>query len=79
MNKYQVITDWSHKMRIQCIEHTYKAGRKGGHMGGALSSIEIFAALYSSVANINLENRYDENRDRIIVSKGHCVLSYFAA
>lgn len=79
MDKVYRITDWSHKMRIQCIEQTYKAGRNGGHMGGALSSIEIFAALYSSVANINLENRYDENRDRIIVSKGHCVLSYFAA
>ncbi len=58
---------------------TYKAGKNGGHLGGALSSVEIFAVLYSRVANVNPGNSHDERRDRIIVSKGHCVLSYFTA
>lgn len=77
--KVETINEWSHKMRNQIIDLTYKAGRNGGHMGGALSSVEIFATLYSCVANINPKNSTDENRDRIIPSKGHCVLSYYSA
>lgn len=77
--KVKQIEEWAHKMRVKCIELTYMAGKNGGHMGGALSSIEIFASLYGGVANIRPDIRYDINRDRIIPSKGHCVLSYFAA
>mgnify|MGYP003293002425 CR=1 FL=1 len=73
------IAEWSRSMRKKIIELTYKAGRNGGHMGGALSSVEIFATLYSSVANVSPSNKNDENRDRIIPSKGHCVLSYYSA
>ena len=43
---YQKVEEWAHKMRIKCIKMTHKAGRNGGHMGGALSSVEIFASLY---------------------------------
>lgn len=50
--------------------------RFGAHIGGGFSSMEILAALYS-VANI--PSMRDERRDRIIVSKGHCVLAYFTA
>lgn len=73
------INDWSHKMRVSTVEMTHNAGRNGAHIGGALSAIEIFATLYSTVANIHPDNKFDENRDRIIVSKGHCVLAYFTA
>ncbi len=73
------IVYWSREIRKKCVEMTYKAGRNGGHMGGALSTVEIFAALYSCVANIAPSNSLDEKRDRIIVSKGHCVLSYYSA
>lgn len=73
------VEEWAHKMRIKCIELTHKAGKNGGHMGGALSAMEIFASLYGGVANISPRNRDIINRDRIIVSKGHCVLAYFTA
>lgn len=73
------ICEWSRLMRMKSVEMTYKAGRNGGHMGGALSSMEIFATLYSCVANVNPTNVQDECRDRVVVSKGHCVLSYFTA
>lgn len=73
------LESWSHQMRIKCIELTHKAGKNGGHMGGALSSMEIFASLYGKVANVSPQKTHDVNRDRIIVSKGHCVLSYFTA
>jgi transketolase len=77
--KIQIAESWAQKMRVKSIELTYKAGKNGGHIGGALSSVEIFASLYACVANVNLQNCCEESRDRVIVSKGHCVLSYFSA
>jgi len=41
--------------------------------------VEIFAALYGKVMNFSADNRYDEERDRLVVSKGHCVLAYYSA
>ncbi len=78
-NQIKKIERWAHDMRIKCIYLTHKAGKNGGHMGGALSSMEIFASLYGGVANVNPSNSQSASRDRIIVSKGHCVLSYFTA
>lgn len=75
----ELINRWSKIIRNGIIDSTFKAGRNGGHMGGALSSVEIFATLYSSVANISPDNCNAETRDRIIPSKGHCVLSYYHA
>lgn len=79
INEIKKLEEWAHKMRVKCIELTHNAGKNGGHMGGALSAMEIFASLYGYVANINPQNKDDINRDRIIASKGHCVLAYFTA
>lgn len=75
----EIINRWSKNIRNGIIDSTFRAGRNGGHMGGALSSVEIFATIYSTVANIRPENCNEESRDRIIPSKGHCVLSYYHA
>ena len=81
MNEKEIkkIEEWAHKMRVKCIELTHNAGKNGGHMGGALSAMEIFASLYGGVANISPQNKNDIKRDRVIASKGHCVLAYFTA
>ena len=76
---FKKVEEWAHKMRVKSIEMTHSAGKNGGHMGGALSSMEIFAALYGVVANVSPDISENINRDRIIVSKGHCVLSYYTA
>ena len=73
------ISQTASDIRKDVINLTYKAGKNGAHIGGALSSVEIFATLYGGVANITPENSEDPNRDRIIPSKGHCVLSYYSA
>ena len=44
---------------------------KSSHLGSALSLVEILYALYFRVANFSKENFNDENRDKIILSKGH--------
>ncbi len=54
------------KLTIQAI------GKLGvGHIGGALSLCEILSALYFEVMNIDSNNSKMENRDRLVLSKGH--------
>lgn len=65
-----------YEMKLKALDMALGTGANGSHIGGAFSSMELFAALYE-IANI--PNMSDENRDRIIVSKGHCVLSYYTA
>jgi transketolase len=53
--------------------NTFKAiaGAGGGHFGGSLSVVDILTVLYFEVLNIDPDNPDDENRDRLILSKGH--------
>lgn len=64
-------------VRRNIIEMTYHAKTGGGHIGGALSSADIFAALYGDVMNVAPDKTLDENRDRFILSKGHVALGYY--
>ncbi len=43
-----------------------------GHIGGDLSVIDVMTTLFYGVLNINPANPTDNNRDRFILSKGHC-------
>lgn len=63
-------------MKLRALDMALGTGANGSHIGGAFSSMELFAALYE-IANI--PNTADESRDRVIVSKGHSVLSYYTA
>jgi transketolase len=51
----------------------------GSHIGAILSVADIVAVLYNDVANISPENLKDENRDRVILSKGHAGAAIYAA
>ena len=62
-------------MKLKALEMASKTSF-GAHIGGGFSAMEIMYALYS-VAKI--PSMSDECRDRIIVSKGHCVLAYYTA
>ena len=66
-------------IRLSALNMAYNSGKNGSHLGAGLSSVEIFAVLYGHVLHYNLDYRDDENRDRLVVSKGHCVLSYYSA
>lgn len=69
----------SYEMRKQALDIAFKAGKNGSHLGGGLSAIEIFSVLYSKVLKITPNEKESEYRDRLIVSKGHCVLAYYTA
>ncbi len=57
--------------RKRLMEVVYKA--KAGHIGGDLSCLNVLTALYFYVMNIDPNNPSDPDRDRFILSKGHCV------
>ena len=44
---------------------------KSGHIGGALSLVEIIISLYHRVMNVKPEEPRWEDRDRLVMSKGH--------
>lgn len=64
----------SREMRKDILHMALKAGANGAHIGGALSSVEILAALYLDALNLDAAQK-----DLFILSKGHCVMSQYAA
>ena len=65
------------KIRKNIIEAVYSA--KSGHPGGSLSIADLLPVLYFDVMNIDPKNPKDENRDRFVLSKGHCSPGLYAA
>ena len=45
---------------------------KAGHPGGSLSAADVFTFLYFEELNIDPSNPSWEDRDRFVLSKGHC-------
>lgn len=73
------IKNFAHKIRLSVINGAHDAGNQGVHIGGALSCVDILAVLYGGVMNICPRHPLDENRDRLILSKGHDSLALYAA
>lgn len=64
------LTRKAYELRKDIVEMVYQSS--AGHIGGDLSVIDILTVLYFQVMNISPQNRTDPNRDRFILSKGHC-------
>jgi transketolase len=56
---------------------TFAAG--SGHPGGSLSYADILAALYFKIMNHRSQDPQWEDRDRLVLSKGHAAPAYYAA
>ena len=65
------------KIRKGIIEGTYNA--KAGHPGGSLSAADVFAYLYEKEMRYDAKNPKWEDRDRFVLSKGHCAPGLYAA
>ena len=65
------------KVRMGIIEGTHAA--KCGHPGGSLSAAEMFTYLYFKELNIDPANPKWDDRDRFVLSKGHCAPGLYAA
>ena len=64
-------------LRQMIVQALIGGGR--GHMGSAMSLVEILRVLYDDFIKINPKKPKNENRDRLILSKGHGCLGYYAA
>ena len=64
------------KARMGAILGTYHA--KSGHPGGSLSAADMFTYLYFKELNVDPANPAWEDRDRFVLSKGHCCPSLYA-
>lgn len=70
------LTAKAFELRKVVLSMIYNA--KTGHIGGDFSVMDILVELYFKQMKVNPENINDENRDRFILSKGHCVEALYA-
>ena len=70
------LKDIARLIRADIIKEVYSA--KSGHPGGALSIVDILTVLYFNQMNINPEEPKNENRDRLVLSKGHASAALYA-
>ena len=75
--KKQQLCDVAKKIRRGIIEGTHAA--KSGHPGGSLSIADVMAYLYFEEMNIDPATPAWEDRDRFVLSKGHCAPALYAA
>ncbi|GIU68932.1 MAG: transketolase [Candidatus Woesearchaeota archaeon] len=63
-------------VRRDILSMIYEAG--SGHPGGSLSATDFLTVLFFKYLNHNPKNPKDNNRDRFILSKGHCCPVYYS-
>ena len=68
------LEDKAHELRLLCLETVVWAG--SGHIGGALSSMDILTILYHKYLRKDPTRPAWEDRDRFICSKGHIGVGY---
>ena len=77
-NKKLQLSDIANKIRIGVVESTHAA--KSGHPGGSLSIADVLAWLYfGGEMNVDPKNPKWEDRDRLVLSKGHAAPGLYSA
>jgi transketolase len=66
----QELEDKCTKIRCDLLNFIHNIGM--GHLGGELSMVEIAVALYYKYMNYSVFDACNPDRDRLILSKGHC-------
>lgn len=69
MDKKEYLETLCKKFRIDLIETLHNI--QTGHPGGSLSVCEILTTIYFDQANVDPTNPKMENRDRVVLCKGH--------
>ena len=63
-------------IRKHIIDEVFSAN--SGHPGGSLSCADILTTLYFDEMRVDPKNPKDPNRDRFVLSKGHCAPALYA-
>ncbi len=66
----------ANEIRKGIVTAVYNA--KSGHPGGSLSSADIMTYLYFEEMNIDPKDPKKEDRDRFVLSKGHCAPALYS-
>ena len=74
--KLDALREAARKIRVGIIEGTHAA--RSGHPGGSLSIADILAYLYFEEMHVDPQNPRMEERDRFVLSKGHCAPALYA-
>lgn len=72
----EMLKNEAKKIRIDILKMITKAN--SGHTGGSLSAADILTLLYFKEMNINPAEPSWENRDRLVLSKGHGAPALYA-
>ena len=64
------------KARLYALEGIFNA--KSGHPGGSFSAADIYTYLYYKELNVNPDEPDMPDRDRFVLSKGHCCPTLYA-
>ena len=64
------------RARLLLLEGIYTA--QSGHPGGSLSCVDALTALYFDEMRVDSANPLEPNRDRFVLSKGHCAPALYA-
>ncbi|MCZ7583216.1 MAG: transketolase [Deltaproteobacteria bacterium] len=67
--EHKRLADKAKHIRERIVEVTERSG--GGHLGGSLSQTDFLVAIYYKYAKVDPKNPRWEDRDRIVLSKGH--------
>ena len=66
----------SARIRRSALEMVYRA--TSGHLGGSFSICELLTALYFKEMNIDPQKPLCPDRDRLVLSKGHCTPALYS-
>ena len=66
----------AYKARLLAVEAVHRAA--SGHPGGSLSCMDALTTLYFNEMNVDPANPKWEDRDRFVLSKGHCAPALYA-
>lgn len=67
----------ANQIRRDILDMTFSTGNIGAHLGGSLSMTEMLAALYMGCLRYDKNDDHWEERDRVILSKGHAALALY--
>lgn len=69
--------NFARDIRAAAVQMVARA--QASHIGGALSMTDLLAVLYSEILHVRDEDTCWLERDRFILSKGHCCAALYAA
>ena len=64
------------RARLLAMDMVHTAA--SGHIGGSLSVMDLLTTLYFHTMRVDPKDPKDPDRDRLVLSKGHCTPALYA-